>query len=132
MSSCSTPNSQNLPPELMKRGVENDRIVDLIFKDKSTGEVVLLMIETRPWKTNPSQILQIEDKFNAYLSYYLDGFLVKDYPEYAGLPVRFQLDCPSTPGPEEQEFFNAVIEFSASKGIFFKINVTTTPTTLSF
>ena len=121
MSSCSTPNKE-LPSHLMKRGVENDRIVDLVYKDPKTGEVVLVMIEERPWKTLPQQITQIEDKFNAYLSYYLDGFLVKDYPQYTGLPVRFELECVENPGPEEQDFFNAVIDFSASKGIFFKVN----------
>ena len=69
-------------PEL--RGVSNPRVVDLVGLDRETGEVMLLMLEERPWGSDPAQLRQLEAKLNSYLSYVLDGFLAEQYPQYAG------------------------------------------------
>ena len=61
------------------RGVHNPRVVDLIHLDEATGEVVLLMLEERPWGSDPEQLRQLEAKFNAYLEYVLGGHMVKQY-----------------------------------------------------
>ena len=71
------------------RGVHNPRVIDLITPDAATGEVVLVMIEDRPWQSDPEQLRQLEAKFNAYLEYALGGHLAKQYAEYAERPVRF-------------------------------------------
>lgn len=106
-----------------QRGVQNLHVVDLITKDPETGEVVLVMVEDRPWKSNPDQINQLEDKFNSYLDYVLEGFLVRDYPQYSGLPVRFQCDCREALSEEEQDFFDAASHFASTKSIRFMVQV---------
>ncbi len=53
------------------RGVHNPRVVDLVTEDDATGEVVLVMLEARPWGSDVEQIRQLEAKFNAYLEYVL-------------------------------------------------------------
>jgi hypothetical protein len=44
-----------------ERGVHNPRVVDLMRLDAEADEVELLMLETRPWGSDPRQL---EAKFN--------------------------------------------------------------------
>ena len=109
-------------PEL--RGVSNPHVVDLVALDRETGEVMLLMLEERPFGSDPAQLRQLEGKLNSYLSYVLDGFLAEQYPQYAGLRVRFQLDCATPPREEERPFLTAARNFAAAEGIRFVVNPT--------
>lgn len=77
---------------LETRGVANPRIVDLIAHDTQAGEVVLSMIEWRPWPAGPGHYEALDEKLSNYFVYAIDGFLGRQYPRYAGLPVRIQLD----------------------------------------
>lgn len=112
-----------MEPVQQPRGVFNAKVVDLISLDPDTSAVVLLMLEERPWDSVPEQLRQLEDKFNAYLSYVLDGYLVRDYPQYAGKPVRFQLDCVARPGAQELPMLTAMRNFAAAEGIDFVVNM---------
>jgi hypothetical protein len=71
---------------------------------------------------DPAQLRQLEGKLNSYLSYVLDGFLARQYPDYAGRPVRFQLDCASQPGEPERPFLTAARNFAAAEGIRLVVN----------
>ena len=81
----------------MQRGVQNPEIIDLITLDSKEGEVILLILEDRPWGSDSKQLMQFDEKLNRYLAYVLDGFLVKEYPQYQGVPVRIQIDCVDEP-----------------------------------
>ncbi len=105
------------------RGVQNPRVVDLIAEDDSSGEVVLVMLEARPWGTHPEQLRQLEAKFNAYLEYVLGGHMGKHYPDYAEKPVRFQLDCLENPRSEDGAFFTAMSNFAAGESIRLVVRV---------
>lgn len=99
------------------RGVHNPRVVDLVTDDPATGEVVLVMLEERPWGSAPEQLRQLEAKFNAYLEYVLGGHMAKQYPDYAERPVRFQLECAENPPAKDGAFFTAMGNFAAGEGI---------------
>ena len=105
------------------RGVFNPRVVDLVALDEANDEVVLVMLEERPWGTDPQQMRQLEAKFNAYLSYVLGGHLVQQYPIYAERGVRFQLDCVENPRAEDRAFFTAMTNFAAGEGIRLVVRV---------
>ena len=105
------------------RGVHNPRVIDLITPDPNSGEVVLVMLEERPWQSDPEQLRQLEAKFNSYLEYALGGHLVKHYPEYADRPVRFQLECAENPRPADSAFFTAMANFAAGEDIRFVVAV---------
>jgi hypothetical protein len=115
------------PPQQEPRGVFNPRVVDLIEDDPARDEVVLVMLEERPWGSDPEQLRQLEAKFNAYLSYVLGGYLVKQYPQYAERGVRFQLDCVENPRAEDHAFFTAVGNFAAGEGIRWVVRVVQSP-----
>ena len=109
------------------RGVHNPRVIDLITPDANSGEVVLVMVEERPWQSDPEQMRQLEAKFNSYLEYALGGHLAKQYPEYAERPVRFQLECAENPRPADGAFFTAMANYAAGENIRFVVMVTQTP-----
>ena len=104
-----------------ERGVFNPRVVDLVSFDD--GAVVLTMIEDRPWGASPDQIRQIEEKFNSYLGYVGTQGLERQYPQYAGAPVVFHLDCAFEPGPQERAFLESVTRFAAGENIRFVVRV---------
>jgi hypothetical protein len=103
------------------RGVWNPRVVDLVSFDRERDEVVLLMLEERPWDTDPEQLRQLEAKFNAYLGYALDGHLARQYPDYAGKDVCFRLDCAERPSGEAERMLRAMQNHAAGDGIRFVV-----------
>jgi hypothetical protein len=105
------------------RGVHNPRVIDLITPDAASGEVVLVMLEERPWQSDPEQLRQLEAKFNAYLEYALGGHLAQQYPEYGSRPMRFQLECAENPRPADSAFFTAMSNFAAAENIRFVVVV---------
>jgi hypothetical protein len=113
--------------ERQPRGVDNPRVVDLVTEDEAADEVVLVMLEERPWSGDPQQLRQVEAKFNAYLSYVLGGHLVRQYPQYAERAVRFQLDCVENPRAEDRAFFTAMSNFAAGEGIRLLVRVMQRP-----
>jgi hypothetical protein len=106
-----------------KRGMANPRIVDLINANKENNEVILIMMEDRKWGSVPNQLKQVEDKFNTYLGFVLDGFLVQHYPQYDGYRACFKIQCIEAIRDEDEEFFNAVKKYAESQNIRFEIEV---------
>jgi hypothetical protein len=106
--------------EFGEPGVENARMVDLITRDAADDRVVLVMIERRPWGPDAGQLArqfsQIEEKVNRYLGYVLDGFLVRQYPQYEGKAVRIRLDCAEAPAGEAARFVEAAAHAVAAQG----------------
>ena len=73
--------------------LEHSTVIDDLAVDPVSDEVVLVMVETRPWDSSPDQLRQLREKTSAYLGLVVDGELVRRHPEAAGRRVRFQLDC---------------------------------------
>jgi hypothetical protein len=107
--------------ERQPRGVFNPHVVDLISYDRERDEVVLLMLEERAWQADPRQLRQLEAKFNAYLSYVLDGHLAREYPDYAGKDVCFRLDCAAAPAGEVERMLRVMQNFAAGESIRFVV-----------
>jgi len=78
-------------------------VIDVIAEDAKTGEVVLVMDEPNEWDGSDEQLLALQERLNAYVSFLLDGELVEAHPEFAGKPARIELRCahmPDTSGLE--------------------------------
>jgi hypothetical protein len=111
-------------PEDVLLGVENPEIIDLITLDPRSGEVVLRIVERRPWGSDPKQLAQFDEKLNRYLAYVLDGFLVRHYPQYAGKPVRIEIACVEPPTDERVlRFFEGVEMVCESNDIGLSMRV---------
>ncbi|HYR59295.1 MAG TPA: DUF6572 domain-containing protein [Chthoniobacteraceae bacterium] len=106
------------------RGVEHAHVIDVVAGDAKTGEVVLIMLEPRPWDGSELRLFQIQEKINAYLSFALDGEMAETYPALAGKPLRLQIDCVTMPDAKVVEFLSAVREQIAFQGINLEVRVT--------
>src|SRR3954469_20006793 len=78
-------------------GVDNAAVIDVFGVDTKTGEVVMGMNEPRPWDGSDGRLHELQEKFNAYVSFLLDGELVATHPELAGKPARIELRCDQMP-----------------------------------
>ena len=72
-------------------GLENPGVLDAFAHDTREDKLVLAMYETRPWQGEERQLLQLQEKLNAYLSFALDGELAGAFPQLAGKPLEIQL-----------------------------------------
>jgi hypothetical protein len=107
--------------ERQPRGVFNPQVVDLIRYDGERAEVVLLMLEERPWESDPQQLRQLEAKFNSYLEYVLGGHLIQQYPQYQGVDVCFRLDCAESPRGEAERMLRSMMNYAAAENIRFLV-----------
>jgi hypothetical protein len=118
MNIASTTETQESP-----RGVEHAHVIDLIADDSKTGEVVLIMLEPRPWDGTEQRLFQLQEKINAYLSFALDGEMAESYPSLTTRPLRIQVDCVTMPGDDVVDFLSVVREQIGFQGINFEVRV---------
>ena len=86
-------NADPAPP----RGIEHAHVIDAIVHDARTDEVTMTMVERRPWDGSDLQVFQLQEKFNAYASFALDGEMAEAYPALMGKRLRVRLECVATP-----------------------------------
>jgi hypothetical protein len=89
-------------------GVANSGVIDLFGFDSARSEVLLVMNEPRPWVGGDEQLHQLQEKFNAYASFILDGEMAAAHPELAGKPARIELRCAQLPADEGLALLEAI------------------------
>ena len=55
------------------------------------------MNEPGEWDGSDEQLLALQERFNAYVSFLLDGEMAADHPDLAGRPARIELRCAHMP-----------------------------------
>jgi hypothetical protein len=105
------------------RGVEHAHVIDIVANDANTGEVVLIMLEPRPWDGSELRLFQLQEKVNAYLSFALDGEMSEVYPQLMGQRLRLQVDCVDLPDETVVDFLSAVREQIGFQGINLEVRV---------
>ena len=83
-------------------------IIDVIAEDKKTGEVVLVMNEPNEWVGSDEQLLALQERFNSYVSFLLDGEMAETHPELAGKPARIELRCAHMPDTRALELLGLI------------------------
>ncbi|MFL6529246.1 MAG: DUF6572 domain-containing protein [Chthoniobacterales bacterium] len=81
----------------MATGVANPEVIDMFGLDKGRDEVLLVMNEERPWDGSDEQLHDVQEKFNTYASFLLDGEMLAAHPELAGKKARIELRCAQMP-----------------------------------
>src|SRR6266571_5498206 len=72
-------------------------VIDVIAQDAKTNEVVLVMNELGEWDGSDEQMLALQERFNAYVSFLLDGEMAEANPELARKSARIELRCAHVP-----------------------------------
>jgi Family of unknown function (DUF6572) len=94
--------------ELMATKKDRTGVIDLIGEDKKTGEVVLVTNESQPWDGSDEQLLAVQERFNAYVSFLLDGEMAEAHPELVGRPTRIELRCAHMPDARALELLGQI------------------------
>jgi hypothetical protein len=98
-------------------------MIDMIAEDIKTGEVVLRMDEPDPWDGSEERLLALQERFNAYVSFLLDGEMTSEHPALAGRPVRIELRCTEMPDTRALELLGMIHDQLAFQEIKLEVVV---------
>ena len=78
---------------------KNDRagVIDMVGHDPKTDEAVLVMNEPEPWNGSDERLFQLQERFNAYVSFLLDGEFAEWDPKLAQKRARIEVRCAHMP-----------------------------------
>jgi hypothetical protein len=102
-------------------GLENPGVLDAFAHDTREDKLVLAMYETRPWQGEDRQLLQLQEKLNAYLSFVLDGEMAEAFPQLAGKPLEIQLRTIHEPEERAWELIRRIREQLGFQQIKFDV-----------
>ena len=98
-------------------------VIDVIAHDSKTGQVVLVINEPNEWDGSDEQLLGLQERFNAYVSFVLDGEMAEAHPELAGKPTRIELRCANMPDGRALELLGHIHDQLAFQEISLEVVV---------
>jgi hypothetical protein len=102
-------------------------VIDLIAQDAKTGEVVLVMDERKEWDGSDEQLLALQERFNTYVSFLLDGEMASEHPDFAGNPARIEVRCAHMPDTRALELLSLIHDQLAFQEIKLEVVVGNDP-----
>jgi hypothetical protein len=102
-------------------GLEHPGVLDAFAHDTREDKLVLAMYERRLWADEDGQLMQLQEKLNAYLSFLLDGEMTEAFPQLAGKPVEIQLRTVHDPGPRAWDLIRRIREQLGFQTITFEV-----------
>ncbi len=102
-------------------------VIDVIARDPKTSEVVLVMNEPNEWDGSDEQLLALQERFNAYVSFLLDGEMAETHPELGGKPARVELRCAHMPDSRALELLGLIHDQLAFQEIKMEVVVKNDP-----
>ena len=109
--------------ELVATGVGNPAVIDMFALDQYADEVLLVMTEDRPWNGSDERLHEVQEKFNAYVSFLLDGEMLAAHPELQGKRARIELRCADMPDERAVELLGNIHEQLALQEIKMEVLV---------
>jgi hypothetical protein len=109
--------------ESSKTGIANPAVIDLFALDQKSDEILLGMREPRPWDGSEERLHQLQEKFNAYVSFLLDGEMIAAHPELAGKPARIEVRCDYMPDERALALLNLIHDQIALQEIKMEVIV---------
>jgi len=102
-------------------------VIDVIAHEAKTGEVVLVMNEADEWNGSDEQLLALQERFNAYVSFLLDGEMAESHPELAGKRTRIEVRCTHMPDTRALELLGLIHDQLAFQEIKLEVVVGNEP-----
>ena len=98
-------------------------VIDLLAHDTRTDEVLLVMEEPRSWDGSDARLHELQERFNAYASFLLDGEMTSAHPELAGKRARIELRCGHMPDSSALELLGLIHDQLAFQEIRLEVVV---------
>jgi hypothetical protein len=115
--------ASELQNEKALTGVANAAVIDLFALDEKTDVVLLVMREDRPWDGSDLRLHELQEKFNAYVSFLLDGEMLSAHPELAGKRAHIELRSMAMPDERALELLGLIHEQLALQEIGMEVVV---------
>ena len=109
------------------KGENRVDVIDMIAHDTKTNEIVLVMNEPNEWNGSDEQLVAIQERFNAYVSFLLDGEMAETHPELAGKRARIELRCAHMPDASALELLSLIHDQLAFQEIKLEVVITSDP-----
>lgn len=86
-------------PEIPQRPQTEARldVIDMIAYDANKERVLLVMNEPNRLDGSDERLHQLQERFNAYVSFLLDGEFAEAHPELVGKRARIEVRCVQMP-----------------------------------
>ena len=75
------------------------------------------------WRDSDEQLLALQERFNAYVSFFLDGELTESHPELAGKRARIEVRCAHMPDTRALELLGLIHDQLAFQEIKLEVVV---------
>ena len=111
----------------MERWKDRTGLIDVVAHDAKTNEVVLVMNEPNEWDGSDERLLTLQERFNAYVSFLLDGEMAEAHPELAGKPTRIELRCAHLPDTHTLELLGLIHDQLAFQEIRLEVVIRNDP-----
>ena len=111
----------------MERWKDLTGLIDVVAHDAKTNEVVLVMNEPNEWDGSDQRLLALQERFNAYVSFLLDGEMAEAHPELAGKPARIELRCAHLPDKNALELLGLIHDQLAFQEIRLEVVIRNDP-----
>jgi hypothetical protein len=98
-------------------------VIDMIAHDPKTDEAVLVMTEPDAWDGSDGRLHQLQERFNTYASFLLDGEFAEAHPELAEKRVRIEVRCAQMPDSRAIELLGMIHDQLAFQDIKMEVVV---------
>jgi Family of unknown function (DUF6572) len=102
-------------------------VIDVVAHDPKTNEVVLVMNESNELDGSDEELLALQERFNAYVSFLLDGEMAETHPELVGKRARIELRCAHMPDARTLELLGLIHDQLAFQEIKMEVVVKNDP-----
>jgi hypothetical protein len=97
--------------------------IDLLAHDTKRDEVLLVMNEPHVWDGSDTRLHELQERFNAYVSFLLDGELAESHPALAKKRARIEVRCHHMPDARALELLGAIHDQLAFQDIKMEVVV---------
>lgn len=98
-------------------------VIDLLAHDTKADEVLLVMNEPRPWDGSDGRLHELQERFNAYASFLLDGEFAESHPELAHKKARIEVRCAHMPDARAIELLGMIHDQLAFQDVKMEVVV---------
>ena len=98
-------------------------VIDVIAHDAKTDEAVLVMNEAHIWDGSDAQLHALQERFNAYASFLLDGEMAEAHPELVGKKARIEVRCAHMPDARTLELLGMIHDQLAFQDVKMEVVV---------
>jgi hypothetical protein len=98
-------------------------VIDMIAHDPKTDEAVLVMNEPESWDGSDERLIELQERFNAYVSFLVDGEFAEWDPKLAQKRSRIEVRCAHMPDARATELLGQIRDQLAHQEIDVQVVV---------